>query len=95
MNDAEFEASYMPLKRIDVTVDSFEAWATERYCLYCMNKTGNLYRTEVQHPKWPLWRAKVEIKKNTLLKNWNPGKMHPSILFTSYLDVVAFAPQGL
>lgn len=93
MPNASFEATYQPQSKKSFKVDTFEHWATERYCLYCQNKRGHLYRTEVHHPKWPLQYAILSIQENTLLKGWKLGAQHPSVLFSKHLDVVAYAPQ--
>lgn len=95
MATAEFEARYWPVHLKRLWSDVFATWATERYCLYCQSKRGQLYRTEVQHQKWPLHRAEVEISKNTLLDNWEVGHQHPIVLFSKHIDVLAYTPEHL
>jgi hypothetical protein len=41
----------------------------------------------VQHAKWPLQRARLEIQTNTL-SEIPLGVMHPEVLFSRRLDVV-------
>lgn len=74
---------------------SFEEWCTERYCLYCQSAKGHLYRTEVQHQKWPLQNAEIDIRNNTLLENFKIGERHPSVLYSESIDVVAYPPERL
>ena len=96
MNDnIEFEAYYHPTDPADAKTDSFETWATERYCLYCQSKAGHIYRTEVQHPKWPLYKAELNLVSNRLLKNWHVGEQHPSVLFSKHIDVLAYTPERI
>jgi uncharacterized protein YqjF (DUF2071 family) len=86
--DLLFRAAYRPLQNLEATADSFERWATERYCLYTAGRNGRLYRAQIHHPKWPLQRAEIEIVENTLLRGWRPGPMHPSVLFSRRLPVI-------
>ena len=90
-----FSADYSPAEPLAVDSDSFEIWATERYCLYCQSKKGQLYRTEVHHPKWPLQVADITIGENGLLDGYEVGDQHPSVLFSKHLDVVAYPPQKI
>ena len=62
----EFIADYKPGQFAPSEPGSFSHWATERYCLYCADRDGRLYRGEVQHAKWPLQEAAVEIRINTI-----------------------------
>lgn len=91
--DRTFVADYSPLEPHVAEADSFEEWATERYCFYAKNKTGHIYRAEVQHPKWPLMSAQLEIKENSMLDTFPVGAMHPSVLFSKSLPVVAWWPR--
>lgn len=95
METAAFTARYKPVFTDSYNDSSFETWATERYCLYCKSRAGNLYRTEVQHQKWPLQKAEIDMQTNTLLDNWDLGSQHPSVLFSKHIDVLAYAPERL
>lgn len=90
-----FEAHYRPTDPVEAKAGSFEIWATERYCLYCQSKAGSIYRTEVQHPQWPLYTADFDLINNTLLGNWHVGNPHPSVLFSKHIDVLAYAPERI
>ena len=85
-----FHASYHPLEPISPAADSFETWATERYCLYTANRRGRILGGEVHHPRWPLHRAAIDISENTFLKTWPVGPMHPSVLFSPHVPVVVW-----
>ncbi|QXD23596.1 DUF2071 domain-containing protein [Opitutia bacterium ISCC 51] len=95
MKHSAFEATYKPTQTCHWDNDSFEIWATERYCLYCQSKRGQLYRTEVHHPQWPLEKAEISFQKNTLLNDFEIGDQHPSVLFSRSIDVIAYPPTAL
>jgi hypothetical protein len=85
----EFAATYTPLEPAPSVAGSFEHWATERYCLYCADQQGALWRAEVQHPKWPLQRAKAIVLCNTVT-SLKLGPQHPAVLFSKRIDVVVW-----
>ena len=41
---------------------SLEEFLTERYCLYSANRKGRVYRSEVDHARWPLQPAEATIE---------------------------------
>jgi uncharacterized protein YqjF (DUF2071 family) len=88
--DFVFDASYRPLDGAAAVKDPFSAWATARYCLYCHNRKGRVFRGEIQHAPWPLQAAEVDIRHNTLLKDFPVGERHPSILFSRSIDVLIY-----
>lgn len=62
-SDVKFQARYRPIGDPFIAEsDTFEAWATERYCLYSQSRKGDIYRVEVHHVRWPLQEAEVEIE---------------------------------
>ena len=95
VSDDRFQARYQPHHHEKFGKRSFEIWATERYCLYCQGSKGQLYRTEVHHRQWPLQAASVDILDNTLLSDFEIGKMHPSVLYSESIDVVAYWPERI
>ena len=90
-----FKARYRGGSRFEPRADSFERWATERYCLYSASSAGRIYRAHVQHPIWPLQQADLEIQENTMLHDFPIGPSHPSVLFAKRLSVVAWMPEKL
>jgi uncharacterized protein YqjF (DUF2071 family) len=66
---------------------SFAHWATERYCLYSTSGMGRLFCGEVQHPKWPLQSARLELSENTM-STLPLGAPHPEVYFSPRVDVV-------
>lgn len=93
---ARFEASYQPTSPVyEAAPGTLEHWLTERYCLFAQSKNGQLTRTEVHHPPWPLQRAKAEITLNEMLGEYSltpelrPDQLH----FSRRLDVVVWSPE--
>ncbi|MDQ8201798.1 DUF2071 domain-containing protein [Pelagicoccus sp. SDUM812003] len=91
--DRVFDGGYGPSSPFEARADSFERWATERYCFYAASRNGNLFRAEVQHPPWPLHIGEFEIERNTMLAPFEIGGQHPSVLFAQDLPVVAWLPR--
>ena len=58
-----FDVTCRPVSMPAYSGNSFARWAPERYCLYCQNRKGFIYRTEVQHPKWTLESAELTVRK--------------------------------
>ncbi|GGA14056.1 hypothetical protein GCM10008018_68710 [Paenibacillus marchantiophytorum] len=64
---AEFTAAYKPTSEIQLAApETLEYWLTERYCLYCSDRIGRLYRGEIDHEPWPLQSAQASIQTNTV-----------------------------
>lgn len=95
VGERRFDATYSGLESVEIEPDSFEHWATERYCFYAQSQKRQLFRAEVQHPKWPLQRARYQIRENSMLEAYPVGKQHPSALFSKRIPVVAWWPLPL
>lgn len=64
----DFRAIYRPNSTIyRAEPGSFDAWLTERYCLYSRGRRG-LYRAEIHHPPWALQRAEATFSINTVTR---------------------------
>ena len=89
--DRRFEARYRPLPgRRPRQPTAFAQWATERYCLYATDRSGQLFRGDIHHRPWPLEPAEVEIDTNTYLDAWQLGSPHPEVYFSRSIDVVVW-----
>jgi uncharacterized protein YqjF (DUF2071 family) len=91
----EFSATYRPTSApYESTPGSLEHWLTERYCLYAESPKGQLFRSEVHHPPWPLQTAEAEITKNELLLPHGIEVSGPPALlhFSNQIDVVIWPP---
>lgn len=63
----EFTGEYSPSSAIRLAnPETLEYWLTERYCLYCTDRRGNVYRGDINHDSWPLQSAEASINVNTL-----------------------------
>jgi hypothetical protein len=75
---------------------SLDEFLTERYCVYSWNRR-TYYRTEVHHQPWPLQRASVEIRANSIANSLGlalPAK--PDLChFSRSLKMLAWAPEGI
>jgi uncharacterized protein len=62
-----FRGTYEPVSSCYLSQPgTLEHFLTERYCLYAQDRSGQLWRGEVQHHPWPLQRATLEIEENTI-----------------------------
>ena len=71
---------------------SLEEWLTERYCLYALDRTGRIWRTDIHHLPWPLQPAQCEFQLNTMTAL---PEIKPLLQFARRLDIVAWAPERL
>lgn len=97
-NSEAFEATYSGKEPFTATPGSFAQWATERYCLYTQSNKGTLYRGEIQHPKWILYSAEVELTENTMLDRFdliNVANSQPHALYSPEIDVVVYPLEKL
>lgn len=88
----ELDARYRPAGPCDASDGSLDAWLTERYCLYAADAAGRVFRGDIHHERWPLERAEVEIRRNTMLAPFGSdvGRGEPIAHFARDLDVVAW-----
>ena len=64
---AEFQGRYRPTGEVYLAQPAtLEHWLTERYCLYTVNRKGQVYRGEIHHGPWPLQPAEAEITSNSM-----------------------------
>ena len=91
--NAAFVAEYRPLGAVyGSALGTLESWLTERYCLYAVDREGQLYRGEIDHEPWPLQEAAADVQVNTL-GDWLGIEMkaQPKTLhFVKSLDVRAW-----
>ena len=88
-----FTGRYRPTSEVFFSQPgSFEAWLTERYCLYATNSRGRVFRGEIHHDPWPLQTAEVEIERNTLCEQVGIAALEgkPLAHFAKDLAVVAW-----
>lgn len=93
----KFEVAYAPEgEAARARPRSLDEFLAERYCLYTENR-GRFYRIEVHHQPWPLLRASVEIRENTLAAPLGlalPAK--PDLChFSRTVKMLAWAPEKI
>lgn len=78
---------------------SLEHFLTERYCLYCADPLGRVFRGEINHPRWLLAPAEAEIETNTMLAAAGlpqaVGLRRPHLLYSEGFSVPAWWPARL
>ena len=74
-------------------VGSLEHWLTERYCLFSVGRTGEIFRGDIHHAPWPLQPARAETLNNTMAAPLDISLPHsnPLLHFAKRLDVVAWS----
>ena len=45
---------------------TIDHWLTERYCLYSLDRKGNIYCGDIHHKPWSLQKAQAVLSNNTL-----------------------------
>lgn len=74
-NTARFAAEYRPVSEVfHAERGTFDYWLSERYCLYTMDRRGDLLRGDIHHEPWPLQRAEAEISMNTMIEAAGPAQ---------------------
>jgi uncharacterized protein len=95
-NDVGFRASYRPIAKIELAKKgALEAFLTERYCLYVLNKQGTLCRGDIHHKPWPLQLAEARIESNTMGKpyGFDLSGAHPLLHYSSRLETIEWPIQ--
>ncbi len=95
---AELRGSYAPIGPVYTALPGrLEAWLTERYCLYSVDKRGRIYRGEIHHAPWPLQKAEAEFERNGLAQaaGISLPDSPPLLHFARRLDVLAWAIQTI
>lgn len=92
---ALFRADYRAVGPTTVSrPGTLDYWLTERYCLYSVSGTGQLYRADIHHRPWSLQSAEADIYKNTMARSCGiPLEGPPKLSFSECLDVVIWFPQ--
>ncbi|MEL7496847.1 MAG: DUF2071 domain-containing protein [Planctomycetota bacterium] len=64
---AELKCEYRPIGApYHAEPNSLASFLTARYCLYCANKHGRVYRGEIDHDPWTLRDAQAIVTRNTM-----------------------------
>jgi uncharacterized protein len=94
--EAALEVRYTPKGEVFTsTPGSLAFWLTERYCLYAQDRRRNIWRTDIEHARWPLQPAEAEVTENRMT-DWLGIRLpetEPLLHFARHLKVVAGLPQ--
>ncbi len=64
---ADFAARYRPVGEVfDARPGTLDHFLIERYCLYTGALGPRIFRVDIHHPPWQLWRAEADIETNTM-----------------------------
>jgi uncharacterized protein YqjF (DUF2071 family) len=94
---AKFDAVYSPTgEPTRARRGSLDEFLTERYCLYSRNGR-KIYRTELHHQPWPLQRATVEIRINSIAEPLGLTLASEPVLshFSRSLKILTWAPENV
>jgi uncharacterized protein YqjF (DUF2071 family) len=92
---AEFNASYKPVGDVYRSApETLDRWLTDRYCLYALDRRGRLCYGDIHHLPWPLQRADVALRRNTMTNPLGIGLTDtaPVAHYARRLDVIAWRP---
>ena len=85
--DKVFEGTYTAGEFVDPAKDSFERWATERYCLYTHDSQGRSCRGHIHHKTWPLQSATAQLNQQSYLNDLGVKSQHPAVLYSRSIEV--------
>jgi hypothetical protein len=91
--NAELILEYEPVSEVYYSQKkTLENWLTERYCLYSVDKKGNIYRGEIHHQPWQLQKAKMNLTENTMLSSHDLTiqPQEPILHFSKYIEVAIY-----
>jgi uncharacterized protein YqjF (DUF2071 family) len=90
---AAFLAIYQPIgPTYHASPGTLDHWLTERYCFYTTNRSGQVWRGDIHHARWPLQPAAADVEVNTMLQQTGltVPDIPPLLHFARRLDVVAW-----
>jgi len=81
---------------IEPRPETLEFFLTERYCLYCQNSSGVVFRADVHHRPWPLQTADATIEMNTMTEALEiPLQGQPLLHYSAGVDAVVWPPRKI
>ncbi len=93
---AELDIDYRPVGPVEPAAPgSLEAWLTERWRLFAVDRSGRLERTEIRHAAWPLRRAEATIRTETLAASHGLAlpPIAPHLRYAARVDVRGWWPR--
>ena len=96
--EARFAGRYRPVgEPFNSRPGTLEHFLTERYCLYSAGGTGNVYRGDIHHHRWPLQRAEAGVESPAMTEplGGTLPKTEPLLHFSRRLDTLAWPPRRM
>jgi uncharacterized protein YqjF (DUF2071 family) len=97
---AEFRGCYAPVgEPFGAERGSLLEFVTDRYCLYSADRSGRLFRCEIDHGPWMLQNAEAAIELNSMAAplGLDPAseesRRAPMLHYAARQDVVAWWPE--
>jgi uncharacterized protein YqjF (DUF2071 family) len=93
---AVFRGHYRPIGPVfHASPGTLEHWLTERYCLYAVDRHGQVWRGDIHHARWPLQPAEAEVGVNTMTHQigLTLPDTPPLLHFARRQDVVGWTPR--
>ena len=90
---SEFSGRYAPTSPVyHPAPGTLDRWLTERYALFGARRADRVVFGEIHHAQWPLQRAEIELRKNTmtLALGLILPDTKPLCHFARYQEVVAW-----
>jgi uncharacterized protein YqjF (DUF2071 family) len=95
---AELQVVYGPLGTVfQAEPGTLAHWLTERYCLYAVNRQGQVGYGDIHHLPWPLQNAEAEFLRNRMTEQVGVAlpAQEPVLHFAGRLEVVAWSLKPL
>ena len=93
---AVYRARYRPSAPVTYAAPgSLPFWLTERYCLYTVNRRGQVYRVDIHHGPWPLQAAELETLEDSMARSHGillPDTA-PLLHYAHQQDTLAWRPR--
>ena len=93
---AAYRARYRPTGPAACsTPGSLPHWLTERYCLYTLNRRGQVYRVDIHHGPWSLQPAELETIHDSMARSHGillPNTA-PLLHYSQQQDMLAWRPR--
>ena len=90
---ARFDCEYRPIgTSFRATPGSLEHFLTARYCLYCANSAGKVFRGEIDHDPWELQQAQAIVHENSMLNGLGIDLLdeEPTLHYARRIDAKAW-----
>lgn len=92
-----FVGTYKPIADVAIPKpETLEYFLTARYCLYTADKSGGVYRGEIDHEPWPLQVAEAQVEVNTMTEPIDVNVVgEPLLHFSKRIDVKVWGLEQL